>query len=112
MPDERQVRRRFVQGGADGLDGPHSVPGASTTVAVPRTRSRAQSNRSLLKAAASSMNSGKKPGSRVDQPAAVAAASLSDWSRTLRRSGAICGRALAAQKALGSHGRTVAPSRH
>jgi hypothetical protein len=44
-----------------------------------------------------------------EQPGAVAAASLIEWSSFLRRSGRICGSAAAAQKALGSHGRASAP---
>ena len=52
----------------------------------------------------------EKLGARRDQPGAVAAASLSDWSRPLRRSGRICGRAAAAQNAAGRNGRTSAPS--
>ena len=39
----------------------------------------------------------------------VAALSLIDWSRIRRRSGWRCGRAAAAQKAAGSHGRAAAP---
>src|SRR3954470_17212730 len=58
-----------------------------------------------------STHSGKKTGSRFDQPGAVAAASLIDWSRVRRRSGWRCGRAEAAQNAPGSHGRTLAPTR-
>lgn len=61
-------------------------------------------------AASFSMNSGKKLGSRSDQPGAVAAASLIEWSSVLRRSGRICGSAAAPQKAPGSHGRAHAPS--
>src|SRR4051812_19624281 len=57
-----------------------------------------------------STHSGKKTGSRFDQPGAVAAASLIDWSRVRRRSGWRWGKAEAAQKAPGSHGRTLAPT--
>src|SRR3990170_459135 len=46
---------------------------------------------------------------RVDQPGAVAALSLIDWSKVRRRSGWRCGSAAAAQKAAGSHGRAEAP---
>ena len=53
-----------------------------------------------------STHSGKKTGSRFDQPGAVAAPSLIDCSRVRRRSGWRCGSAAAAQKAPGSHGRT------
>jgi hypothetical protein len=56
-----------------------------------------------------STHSGKKTGSRFDQPGAVAAASLIDWSSARLFSGWRCGKAAAAQKAPGSHGRTAAP---
>ena len=56
-----------------------------------------------------STHSGKNTGSVSDQPGAVAAASLIEWSKRLRQSGRICGSADAAQKAAGSQGRTFAP---
>ena len=61
-------------------------------------------------AASFSTNSGKKLGALSLQPGAVAAASLRLWRSVLRRLGRICGNPLAAQKALGSHGRASAPS--
>ena len=61
-------------------------------------------------AASFSTHSGKKQGGRSDQPGAVAAASLIDCSKFLRRSGRICGKAAAAQKADGRNGRTSGPS--
>ena len=56
-----------------------------------------------------STHSGKNAGWRFDQPDAVAAASLIDWSSLRRSSGWRCGSAAPAQKAPGSHGRTSAP---
>jgi hypothetical protein len=56
-----------------------------------------------------STQSGMNIGSRVDQPGAVAAASLIDWSKVRRRPGWRCGRLAAEQKAAGSHGRALAP---
>ena len=56
-----------------------------------------------------STHSGQNTGSRFDQPGAVAALSLIDWSRIRRRSGCRCGSAAAAQNAAGSHGRADAP---
>src|SRR3954464_1999169 len=58
-----------------------------------------------------STHSGKKAGSRFDQPGAVAAASLIDWSKARLLSWGRGGRAAAPQKAPGSHGLTAAPIR-
>ena len=46
-----------------------------------------------------STHSGQNTGSRLDQPGAVAALSLIDWSRIRRRSGWRCGKAAAEQNA-------------
>ena len=55
-----------------------------------------------------STHSGMKAALREDQPGAVAAASLIEWSRNFRSFGWMCGSAEAAQNAAGSQGRAAA----